>query len=283
MSNDPLSFEGGDANLYRYVKNVATVFTDPSGMETIGQRPALPAGMPLWVQLAYNQECTSNCILGFADCRRTQLTNCEDLWQLCLDYCKGSQQFRVETEDPSGSRLLASIAAAVGGFTIGEIASQTESTSRVARTFKWGGRLVGAIGTILTISDGMDTIASQRLRAYRTSVEKAWRELVRTKYDFKAWQDTKSPTGSCRGRLGAGVFVPGFVNESLDTRDRRLEGFWIRPAGFDNQLIIFFKGADGIWTSTTIDPGRIELGDIEFTPDEIFRIQMRLARLSAEA
>ncbi|RCS43282.1 RHS repeat-associated core domain-containing protein [Bremerella cremea] len=33
MSPDPIGFEAGDENLYRYVGNEVTVFTDPSGLE----------------------------------------------------------------------------------------------------------------------------------------------------------------------------------------------------------------------------------------------------------
>ncbi len=33
ISEDPIAFEGGDANLYRYVGNSSTDFTDPSGLQ----------------------------------------------------------------------------------------------------------------------------------------------------------------------------------------------------------------------------------------------------------
>ncbi|RCS44196.1 RHS repeat-associated core domain-containing protein [Bremerella cremea] len=33
MSQDPIGFEAGDENLYRYVGHEVTVFTDPSGLE----------------------------------------------------------------------------------------------------------------------------------------------------------------------------------------------------------------------------------------------------------
>jgi uncharacterized protein RhaS with RHS repeats len=33
-SLDPLRYEAGDFNLYRYVGNTPTLFTDPSGLDT---------------------------------------------------------------------------------------------------------------------------------------------------------------------------------------------------------------------------------------------------------
>jgi RHS repeat-associated protein len=40
LQNDPLGFDAGDSNLYRYVKNQPTVGTDPSGLD----------GIPNWIQ-----------------------------------------------------------------------------------------------------------------------------------------------------------------------------------------------------------------------------------------
>lgn len=44
ISNDPIGFSAGDANLYRYVGNQPTTFTDPSGLEgmTISVPPTVP-------------------------------------------------------------------------------------------------------------------------------------------------------------------------------------------------------------------------------------------------
>ena len=36
FSEDPIGFEGGDANLYRYVGNMPTMYVDPSGLEEQG-------------------------------------------------------------------------------------------------------------------------------------------------------------------------------------------------------------------------------------------------------
>jgi RHS repeat-associated protein len=43
ISEDPLGFLAGDANLYRYVENGATYAVDPSGL--VGQTATLPAGL----------------------------------------------------------------------------------------------------------------------------------------------------------------------------------------------------------------------------------------------
>jgi RHS repeat-associated protein len=43
MSQDPLGFDAGDSNLYRYVRNKTTLFTDPSGLqEPVFIHPGLP-------------------------------------------------------------------------------------------------------------------------------------------------------------------------------------------------------------------------------------------------
>ncbi|MBC6419037.1 MAG: RHS repeat-associated core domain-containing protein [Prochloron sp. SP5CPC1] len=36
ISEDPIGFGGGDGNLYRYVGNGQTIFTDPSGLQEFG-------------------------------------------------------------------------------------------------------------------------------------------------------------------------------------------------------------------------------------------------------
>jgi RHS repeat-associated protein len=50
ISEDPIGFGGGDANLYAYVRNNPTNFVDPSGYdrEAAGEtfQPGLPAGLP---------------------------------------------------------------------------------------------------------------------------------------------------------------------------------------------------------------------------------------------
>jgi len=44
ISEDPIGFAAGDANLYRYVGNSSTGFTDPSGLEKCGPRVWLYTG-----------------------------------------------------------------------------------------------------------------------------------------------------------------------------------------------------------------------------------------------
>ena len=41
MSQDPLGFDAGDSNLYRYVNNAPTDATDPSGLEGLGNTTGL--------------------------------------------------------------------------------------------------------------------------------------------------------------------------------------------------------------------------------------------------
>jgi RHS repeat-associated protein len=43
LAQDPISFGGGDSNLYRYVGNVPTNLTDPSGLAPPPQQPGTPA------------------------------------------------------------------------------------------------------------------------------------------------------------------------------------------------------------------------------------------------
>nr|WP_161501616.1 putative Ig domain-containing protein [Rhodopirellula sp. SM50] len=45
LSEDPLSFEAGDANLYRYVYNTPTIFVDPTGQVSIVTQAAIGAGI----------------------------------------------------------------------------------------------------------------------------------------------------------------------------------------------------------------------------------------------
>jgi RHS repeat-associated protein len=55
MSQDPMGFNAGDSNLYRYVHNQPTVMTDPSGFQQIGEgfiwaaslKPPQPIGPPV--------------------------------------------------------------------------------------------------------------------------------------------------------------------------------------------------------------------------------------------
>src|ERR1019366_5630337 len=42
ISQDPLGFNAGDSNLYRYVNNAPTIGTDPSGMSGQGSQPPAP-------------------------------------------------------------------------------------------------------------------------------------------------------------------------------------------------------------------------------------------------
>jgi uncharacterized protein RhaS with RHS repeats len=43
ISEDPIAFDGGDANLYRYVGNGPTDGTDPTGL---ADKPLYPVGCP---------------------------------------------------------------------------------------------------------------------------------------------------------------------------------------------------------------------------------------------
>nr|WP_250564781.1 RHS repeat-associated core domain-containing protein [Adonisia turfae] len=47
VSEDPLGFDAGDANLYRYVFNSPTNFTDPSGLFVPPPKPAAPSYRPI--------------------------------------------------------------------------------------------------------------------------------------------------------------------------------------------------------------------------------------------
>jgi RHS repeat-associated protein len=66
MSQDPLGFDAGDSNLYRYVKNQPTVATDPSGFQ--GWALWAPGGRdgPVWMGPVKRQlnERDAQCILG---------------------------------------------------------------------------------------------------------------------------------------------------------------------------------------------------------------------------
>lgn len=49
LNQDPLTFNGGDTNLYRYVANSPTIYVDPSGLSFVGPTgfdPQTPAGVP---------------------------------------------------------------------------------------------------------------------------------------------------------------------------------------------------------------------------------------------
>lgn len=71
MTQDPIGFEGGDVNLYRYVRNNPIRFTDPSGYD-------LSAG-----QIQYgNKFCKSVYGHGWHICSGTQ-------WEGCLTHCRG--------------------------------------------------------------------------------------------------------------------------------------------------------------------------------------------------
>ena len=55
VSEDPIGLQGGDVNLYRYVRNNPTALTDPSGLISIpggGLGPSPPVGGGLPIQLA---------------------------------------------------------------------------------------------------------------------------------------------------------------------------------------------------------------------------------------
>jgi len=47
ISQDPLGFDAGDSNLYRYVRNVSTILADPSGLQQ--EPPSLPSLQDLQV------------------------------------------------------------------------------------------------------------------------------------------------------------------------------------------------------------------------------------------
>ncbi len=59
LAEDPLSFAAGDSNLYRYVGNTPTLYTDPSGLEVPGYAHMYPlylGGSPDQVQFQLTQQ-----------------------------------------------------------------------------------------------------------------------------------------------------------------------------------------------------------------------------------
>lgn len=50
MSFDPIGFEGGDGNLFRYVRNSPVMFTDPSGLWELRCRPIAFGQVHCWVE-----------------------------------------------------------------------------------------------------------------------------------------------------------------------------------------------------------------------------------------
>ncbi|MCX6382377.1 MAG: hypothetical protein NT023_23355 [Armatimonadetes bacterium] len=68
MTQDPIGFQGGDYNLYRYVANRPTVLTDPSGLDTNQGRACNNCSQPQYAMLScghYKHDPNdSNCIIA---------------------------------------------------------------------------------------------------------------------------------------------------------------------------------------------------------------------------
>ena len=172
ISQDPIGFNAGDANLYRYVGNGSTGAVDPSGLDEI-RRPKSPyqdAGK----DAAYSFLDGIIEILGFGTARR-----CHD-YVTAEDFTSG-RRLTVEEQRQRGNDIARDAAIAGAGLGVGAAIDAIGDGRRITRAADKGDEAAG--GAARRVDDAVEAAAPNRVISRIGDLSQAEREALQNIWD----------------------------------------------------------------------------------------------------